>query len=880
MNHSRQPNAGWADGVRPATGNEARWHSVRMRERAADGAFVYAVRSTGIYCRPSCPSRKPRPEQVVFFALPEAAEQQGFRPCRRCRPRATPARDPQIEVVARVCRQIESEIAGGNDLCGDVGLTLRALSAPLGLSPHQLERAFRRVMGITPRQYADAQRMGRVKSRLRKGDKVTTALYEAGFGSSSRLYERAPSQLGMTPAKYREGGSGMEIHYTVVDSPLGRLLVGATERGVSAVYLGETDARLEAALRREYPRADIRRDHNGLHVWVSKILEHLRGQEPHLDLPTDVQATAFQRRVWEELRRIPYGTTKTYGEVARAIGSPKAIRAVARACATNPVSIAVPCHRVVREDGNLAGYRWGIERKRILIEREKAGLKSPRIGRREWLLESPSENREAVARLLLEPGERDRMWQSLVEAVETYLARVRELPVSAEPTPEAARQLVGRFDFAHPMAPEEAIRLAADSLSRTQVHTPHPRYFGLFNPTPTTVGIAADALVAAFNPQLAHWKHNPFAVESERFLIRELGLRFGYAPATIDGVMASGGSEANHTALLAALAHAFPKLEADGLRGLGVPPMFYVSAEGHHSFHKAARLCGLGNRACREIPVDGDLRMQTPALESAIREDRRNGFAPFLVVGTVGTTNAGAIDPLAEIAAIAARENIWFHADAAWGGAAALVPELRPLLCGIESADSVTLDAHKWLSVPMGAGIFLTRHREILHKTFHISAAYVPPRAAEIETADPYEGSMQWSRRFSGLKVFLSLAVVGWDGYAAILRRMVNMGAQLRRELEASDWQVVNSTPLPICCFRDRASSEAGYVEAIAREVIRSGKAWISTTRLRGSNPVLRACITSYRTSTEDLRILLAALNDARAKLGRGSAARSAIPEA
>ena len=202
---------------------------------------------------------------------------------------------------------------------------------------------------------------------------MTTALYDAGFGSSSRLYERAPSHLGMTPATYRQGGAGMQIHFTIATSPLGRLLVGATKRGISALYLGETDAKLETELRKEYPRAEIVREGrapDALEGWVGKILAHLRGQEPHLDLPTDVQATAFQRRVWEELRRIPYGATRTYTQVARAIGKPTAIRAVARACATNPVSVVVPCHRVVREDGNLAGYRWGLSRKQALLEKE------------------------------------------------------------------------------------------------------------------------------------------------------------------------------------------------------------------------------------------------------------------------------------------------------------------------------------------------------------------------------------------------------------------------------------------------------------------------------------------------------------------------------
>jgi AraC family transcriptional regulator, regulatory protein of adaptative response / methylated-DNA-[protein]-cysteine methyltransferase len=357
----------------------ARWRAVESRDRTADGAFVYAVRSTGIYCRPSCPSRKPRREQVVFFALAEAAEQKGFRPCRRCRPRAVPVSDPKVATVARVCREIDARVLADSGIDGDTDadsrLTLAQLSKSVGVSPHQLERAFRAAIGITPRQYADAQRMRRLKSRLKKGDNVTTALYEAGYGSSSRLYERAPSHLGMTPADYRRGGEGMHIDYTIVDSPLGRLLVGATHRGISALYLGESDDKLRGALEKEYPRSELRHDDSGpgsLGEWVGEVLAHLRGYKPHLDLPTDVQATAFQRRVWEELRRIPYGTTRTYTQVARAIGNPAAVRAVARACATNPVSVVVPCHRVVREDGKLAGYRWGIGRKRALLDREVA----------------------------------------------------------------------------------------------------------------------------------------------------------------------------------------------------------------------------------------------------------------------------------------------------------------------------------------------------------------------------------------------------------------------------------------------------------------------------------------------------------------------------
>src|SRR6202162_1038195 len=356
---------------------DAYWQAGQSRDRRAAGAFVSAVRSTGIYCRPSCPSRKPGREQVVFFPLPEAAEQKGFRACQRCLPRVARLRDPRSEAVAMVCRQIEAQIRNEDDDDSKSRLTLSTLSAGVGMGPYQLERAFRRVMGITPRQYADAQRMRRLKSSLKKGDDVTTALYDAGYSSSSRLYERSPSQLGMTPATYRQGGAGMQIHYTIVDSPLGRLLVGATDRGISALYLGEKDAGLESALRTEYPRAEIDSNSAGsknLEGWLSKILAHLRGKEPHLNLPTDVQTTAFRRRVWEELKRIPYGATRTYSEVARAIGHPKAIRAVASACATNPVSVVVPCHRVVRADGKLAGYRWGLDRKRALLEQESMGL--------------------------------------------------------------------------------------------------------------------------------------------------------------------------------------------------------------------------------------------------------------------------------------------------------------------------------------------------------------------------------------------------------------------------------------------------------------------------------------------------------------------------
>jgi AraC family transcriptional regulator of adaptative response/methylated-DNA-[protein]-cysteine methyltransferase len=336
---------------------------VLARDRQLDGAFVFAVRSTGIYCRPSCPARRPRRTQVMFFPLPEAAERAGFRPCRRCRPQEAAPRDPHAELVRRVCHWIQASEEGP--------VTLPDLAAEAGVSPSYLQRTFKRLMGITPREYAAARRLQGLKARLREGQDVTSALYEAGYGSSSRLYERSSAQLGMTPGTYRQGGRGMEIGYTIVDSPLGRVLVAATRRGVCAVSLGDADAVLEAALVAEYPRAVIHRDDSGFAPWVEAIQKHLDGREARLRLPLDLQATAFQLRVWKELQRIPYGRTRTYSQVARAIGQPKAVRAVARACATNPVSIVVPCHRVIREDGSLAGYRWGLERKAALLEKER-----------------------------------------------------------------------------------------------------------------------------------------------------------------------------------------------------------------------------------------------------------------------------------------------------------------------------------------------------------------------------------------------------------------------------------------------------------------------------------------------------------------------------
>ncbi len=351
--------------------DEGRWQAVQNRDGSRDGDFVYGVRSTRVYCRPSCPSRRPRRENILFFASPEEAERAGLRPCRRCAPDQEATAQAKLIELAR--RRLEEHTDGP--------LKLSTLGQELGVSPYHLQRTFKRLTGVTPRQYWESCRIARLKTRLRAGEYVTSALYDAGFGSSSRLYERARSALGMTPRAYRKGGQGVLIRYAIADSPLGRLLLAATDHGICAVKLGESDAELEALLKAEYPAAEIRRDESGLREWVAALLEHIGGERARMDVPIDIRGTDFQRRVWEALLTIPYGSTRSYGDVARSLGHPRAARAVARACASNPAAVVVPCHRVVRSDGALGGYRWGLERKQALLatERERTGAPQPSV---------------------------------------------------------------------------------------------------------------------------------------------------------------------------------------------------------------------------------------------------------------------------------------------------------------------------------------------------------------------------------------------------------------------------------------------------------------------------------------------------------------------
>jgi AraC family transcriptional regulator of adaptative response/methylated-DNA-[protein]-cysteine methyltransferase len=349
--------------------NEAiAWESVLHRDPSADDRFLYGVKTTGVYCRPTCPSRRPKRDNVAFFSSVEAAERAGFRACQRCRPNLAKSANSAVE---RARAFIDAHLA---DL-GDERITLDLLGEQAGLSPYHLQRKFKELVGLTPAQYIRARKSERLKGELKRGETVSRATFGAGYGSSSRVYDDAPARLGMTPATYRRGGAGAKIDYVIANTSLGALLVAATDRGVCSVKLGDDAKNLETDLEREYPaatRTRVAAPTSSLSVWVREIVDAVDGDGTRPDVPIDVQASAFQWKVWRELQKIPFGETRSYGEIAAAIGSPKAVRAVASACANNRVAVVIPCHRVIRQSGSLAGYRWGVERKQHLLTKERA----------------------------------------------------------------------------------------------------------------------------------------------------------------------------------------------------------------------------------------------------------------------------------------------------------------------------------------------------------------------------------------------------------------------------------------------------------------------------------------------------------------------------
>jgi aromatic-L-amino-acid decarboxylase len=422
-------------------------------------------------------------------------------------------------------------------------------------------------------------------------------------------------------------------------------------------------------------------------------------------------------------------------------------------------------------------------------------------------------------------------------------------PIVPNVTPEKIRNyLASRYDFQKAVAIEEVVADIQQMLHTWQVQVTHPRYFGLFNPSVTLASVVADTLVAAYNPQLATWRTSPAPNEIERHTLAWLAAKFGF-PEDATATFTSGGAEANLSAVIVALTRAFPEYGEHGLRGVAGTPTIYLTGEAHHSFNKVAHMTGLGRQAVRTVKTGSDLKMDLADLASRVAEDRKNGLVPFMVVGTAGTTGAGAIDRLPELGRFCQAEGLWFHVDAAWGGAAIISPNLRRHLAGIDAADSITCDAHKWFSVPMGAGMFFCRHRDAVAEAFRAETSYMPGKTAG-PVVDPYTSSVQWSRRFIGLKLFLALAEHGESGYVEMIERQTLMGDLLRESLKCAGWRIVNTTPLPLVCFTRDGLDTAKFLAALHERQI----AWMSEVRLGDQPPVLRACITSFRTKESDIK--------------------------
>jgi aromatic-L-amino-acid decarboxylase len=457
------------------------------------------------------------------------------------------------------------------------------------------------------------------------------------------------------------------------------------------------------------------------------------------------------------------------------------------------------------------------------------------------------------------------IWTPLIEEIEKFAAEERDLPVLQRVTPAEVRAaLKSRYNFESPITLErlttDVIRLMRD----WNIHVTHPRYFGLFNPSVRPASILADALVALYNPQLAAWSHAPAANEIEQLTLGTFARALGFDPETVLANFTSGGAEANFSAVLAALAHRIPGIAEAGVAGCSARPAIYLTSESHHSFVKIARMTGLGTNTLHEVAVTGRYIMDLASLEQRIQADLEAGWLPLMVVGTAGTTGAGLIDPLGQIADLAVRFGLWFHVDAAWGGSAVLSPVLRPALNGIERADSVTWDAHKWLSVPMGAGMFFCRHPGAVRRAFAISTSYMPKGSGE-DAVDPYTATAQWSRRMIGLKVFMTLAELGLDGYRELIERQAKMGDLLRLRLGETRWLIRNETPLPVVCFsHDDIQSGRLTTAKVLDTIYTRGRVWISDVILGGQEQVLRACITSFRTDETDIECLIEELEFAR----------------
>lgn len=445
--------------------------------------------------------------------------------------------------------------------------------------------------------------------------------------------------------------------------------------------------------------------------------------------------------------------------------------------------------------------------------------------------------------------------EPLQHEYERVQAEIAEGPILPCVTVDEIRShLAEWYDFQGELPLDDVTQDAERMLRDWQVQVTHPRYLGLFNPAVTLPSVIGETLAAMYNSQLANWRTSPAGNEIERHTLGWLAAKFGLPDDSI-ATFTSGGSEANLSAVTVALSHVFPEYGEHGLCSLPGRPALYLTDEAHHGFNKIAHTTGIGRRAVRPVKTDGNLKLDLDSLRRQVLQDRKDGWAPFMVVGTAGTTAAGVIDPLPEIARFCREEELWFHADAAWGGAAILSPALKDHLAGIEQADSITCDAHKWLSVPMGCGMFFCRHRESVARAFHSDVTYLSGSQAG-PVFNPLTHSMQWSRRFIGLKLFLALAHLGESGYAAMIEHQARMGEVLRQALTSSGWQIVNETPLPLVCFTREHLDTTAFLDVLHRRQI----AWMSEAQINGVL-ALRACISNYRTTEADILCIVDEMN-------------------
>jgi glutamate/tyrosine decarboxylase-like PLP-dependent enzyme len=461
-----------------------------------------------------------------------------------------------------------------------------------------------------------------------------------------------------------------------------------------------------------------------------------------------------------------------------------------------------------------------------------------------------------VSALFPDRREREALDNLLTQALIAADARVAAGGVMPVLDLAAFRRELAGFDFAAQLPLDELLAWVIAQLEHGVVHITHPRYFGLFNPAPTFPAQCADRIVASFNPQLATSTTSPAAVEIEAHAIRAVARRAGLPPETA-GHFTTGGAEANYTALICALTRANPEFAATGARAFEGPPVFYVSRESHLAWFKIAHQAGIGRDAARLVATDGAGRMDASALRTALTRDREHGCIPVMIAATAGTTNAGMVDPLASCAEIARGAGAWYHVDAAWGGALIVSDTRLTELAGIEEANSVTIDAHKWFATTMGCGMFLTNDAAALSSAFQVSTGYMPSNLAGV---DPYVTSVQWSRRFLGLRLFLSLAAAGWEGYARHVERAIELAALLRERLLERGWTIANHSALAVLCIEPPPG--ALDARAIVGRVLASGRAWISVATFEGRQ-VIRACVTHGETTQNDVMELVDALEAA-----------------